>query len=79
MVFAGGAARAPFDEDATPCAPSVLSANQKLGALWLGSCIIAESLIAQSGQVVAFLGSYLSIACKVGLSKFPPDDRLINR
>jgi hypothetical protein len=37
MVFASGVGpRALCDEDATPCAPSVLSANRKLGALWLG-------------------------------------------
>jgi len=44
MVFASGSARALFDEDATPCAPSVLSANRKLGALWLGLCMIVKSL-----------------------------------
>jgi hypothetical protein len=52
-----GSARALFDEDATPCAPSVLSANRKLGALWLGLCIIAGSLIEQSGQMMDLLGS----------------------
>ena len=57
MVFASGSARALFDEDATPCAPSVLSANRKLGALWLGLCIIAGSLIEQSGQMMGLLGS----------------------
>jgi hypothetical protein len=36
MVFASGVSRALFDEDATPCAPSMLSSNRKLGDLWLG-------------------------------------------
>jgi hypothetical protein len=52
-----GSGRALFDEDATPCAPNVLPANRKLGALWLGLCIIAESFIEQSGQIMGLLRS----------------------
>src|ERR1700722_1086427 len=39
MVFASGSARALFDEDATTCAPSVLSANRKLVARQRGKSL----------------------------------------
>jgi hypothetical protein len=72
MVFASGVGPGAVRRRRDAVCTERVPANRKLGALWLGLCIIAESFIEQSGQIMGLLRSDPVKRLKVSLSVTSP-------